>query len=88
MELFFRSAEILIYFIEILIIIRIFMSILNVSLDNSIGKIIYEITEPILVPSRFILNKLNLDKGFLDFTPWVAIILLRIIYNVLINILG
>lgn len=88
MELFLRSAEILLNIIEILIIIRIFLNILNVSLNNSIGRLIYEVTEPILIPSRALLNKLKFDRGFLDFSPWVAIIFLRIIYLVIFNVLG
>ena len=82
-----KSLGILIEFIEILIIIRVFLSIFRVSLDNSIGKIIYELTEPILAPARTILNKLGLDRGMFDFSPWIAIVLLKVIYSLLIRIL-
>ena len=56
LELFFRL-------LEILIIIRVFLSIFRISHDNSIVRIIYEMTEPILVPARSILNKFILIEG-------------------------
>jgi YggT family protein len=87
MSTIFRSLEILFNFVEILIIVRVFMSIFRISLDNSIGKIIYELTEPILLPARMLLNKLGLDRGMIDFSPWIAILLLRIIYSVIMRIL-
>ena len=82
-----RSLEVLFRLIEILILVRIFLSIFGVSLENTIGKIIYELTEPILLPARAILNKLGLDRGMLDFSPLVAILLLRVLYDLLIRIL-
>ena len=82
-----RSLEILFEFLEILIIVRVFMGIFRVNMDNFIGRIIYELTEPILSPAKAILNKLGLDRGMIDFSPWIAIILLRIIYSIIINML-
>jgi len=57
-----RSLEILFEFLEILIIVRVFMGIFRVNMDNFIGRIIYELTEPILSPAKAILNKLGLDR--------------------------
>ena len=57
-------------------------------MNNVFGKVLLELTEPILSPARSLLDKLGLGKGFIDFSSWVAIILLRIFYSVLIRILG
>ncbi|MDY0256943.1 YggT family protein [Gudongella oleilytica] len=83
-----RSVRILFDIIEILIIIRIFMSIFRVSMDNVVGKAVLELTEPIMSPARALLDKLGLGRGFIDFSPWVAILFLRLAYTLLINIAG
>lgn len=82
-----RSLDILFNLIEILIIVRVFMSMFRVSFDNAVGKIIYELTEPVLAPARTLLNKLGLDMGMIDFSPIVALILLRIIFSIIIRII-
>lgn len=87
MSTIFKSLDILFNIIEILIVVRVFMSIFRISLDNVIGKIIYELTEPILTPAKVLLNKLGLDRGMIDFSPWIAILLLRVIYSIIIRIL-
>lgn len=81
-----RSVRILFDLIEILIIIRIFMSIFRISMDSFFGKIIMELTDPIMVPARALLDKLGLGRGFIDFSPWVAIIFLRLAYTLLLNL--
>jgi YggT family protein len=83
-----RSVGILVDLIEILIIIRIFINIFRVPMDNIFGKVLFELTEPILSPAKTLLEKLGIGRGFIDFSPWVAIILLRLFYSVLIRILG
>lgn len=83
-----RSVRILFDLIEILIIIRIFMSIFRISMDNIFGKLILELTEPIMAPARALLDKLGLGRGFIDFSPWIAILFLRLAYTLLLNIVG
>lgn len=83
-----RSIGILVDLIEILIIIRIFINIFRVPMNNIFGKVLLELTEPILSPARTLLDKLGLGRGFIDFSPWVAIIFLRIFYSVIIRTLG
>ncbi|MDX9917046.1 MAG: YggT family protein [Gudongella sp.] len=73
--------------IEILIIIRIFFSILRLPSDNIVGKILHELTEPVMAPARALLDKLGVGRGFIDFSPWVAIIFLRLAYTLILNIL-
>ncbi len=87
MNLLITSIEYLFNFLEILIFIRVFMSIFRVSFQNPVGRIIYELTEPILSPAATILHKLGLDRGMIDFSPWVGIILLRLVYSIILRIL-
>lgn len=87
MTIIFRTLEIFFNFLEILIIIRVFMSIFRVSYDNMIGKFIIQLTEPIMGPAKSILHKLGLDRMMIDFSPWLAILILRIAYLIILNIL-
>lgn len=81
----FKTINIFFELLEILIIVRVFMNIFRVSLDNTIGRLIFQLTEPILAPAKLLLNKLGLDRWMIDFSPWVAIIFLRIIYGIIIG---
>lgn len=87
MALLIKSLSKFVQLIEALIIIRIFMSIFRMSLDNFIGRLIYELTEPILAPSRILLDKIGLNRGMFDFSPWISIIFLRLIVGIIINFL-
>ncbi|MGM0395789.1 MAG: YggT family protein [Bacillota bacterium] len=83
-----RSVRILFDLLEILIIVRIFVNIFRVPMNNIFGKVLYELTEPIMAPARALLEKVGVGRGFIDFSPWVAIIFLRVIYSVIINLAG
>lgn len=87
MTTIFRTLEIFFNFLEILIIIRVFMSIFRVSYDNAIGKFIIQLTDPIMTPAKLILHKLGLDRMMIDFSPWIAILLLRLAYYFILRIL-
>lgn len=86
MIIFYRSLEILFQLIEFLIIIRILMSFMNINPNNPIGQIVYELTEPILAPAKALLNLLGLNLGMLDFSPILAMFLLRIILKLVFNL--
>ncbi len=83
-----RSVRILFDLLEILIIIRIFVNIFKVPVNNMFGKILFELTEPLMAPARALLDKVGFGRGFIDFSPWVAIIFLRVVYAVILNIVG
>lgn len=51
--------------------------------DSSLGRLIISLVRPVIEPLR----KLNLQFGGLDFTVWVAIILIQSIGSFLIRIL-
>ena len=81
-----RSIQKLFELLEILIIIRVFMNIFRVSTDNFIGKAINELTEPIVGPSKVLLEKVGLGRGMIDFSPWVAILLLRLLQSLIMRL--
>lgn len=82
MIIFYRSLQILFQLIEFLIIIRILMSFMNINPNNTIGQIVYELTDPVLAPAKGILNMLPFNTGMLDFSPIVAMLLLRLILDI------
>ncbi|MDR7869874.1 MAG: YggT family protein [Tissierellaceae bacterium] len=79
--LFYRSLSILVNFIEIMILVRIVMSFINLNTNSTIGHFVHELTEPILAPSRALLAKLRLNTGMFDFSPIVAMLILRLIMS-------
>ncbi|WP_353096753.1 YggT family protein [Tissierella praeacuta] len=82
MILLYKSIEILINLIEMLILVRIVLSFLNIHSDNIFTRIIYELTEPVLGPARELIASLRINTGMFDFSPLLAIIFLRIIYSI------
>lgn len=85
--LFYRSLEYLVRLIEILILVRIVMSFMRFNPNNVVGRFIYELTEPILAPARALIAKLGVNTGMFDFSPIVAMLLLRVILNIVRGIL-
>jgi YggT family protein len=88
MALLIRSLSIFVELIEALIIIRIFMSIFRINFNTTLGRLVYELTEPILSPSKRLLDKIGLGRGMFDFSPWVSILILRILTAIIISFLG
>ncbi len=86
MIIFYESLKILFQLIEFLIIIRILMSFMNINPDNPIGQIVYELTDPILAPAKALLSLLGLNLGMLDFSPILAMLLLRGILKLVFNL--
>lgn len=57
--------------------------------NNPIGKLIYNLTEPILGPCRRMLDKSPLGGGMmLDFSPVIALILMMLVKQLLIGLVG
>ncbi len=63
------------------IIGRALLSWFNVGPGNPIGRILFEITEPILAPMRRVIPRI----GMLDISPIVAILLLSFLQNMLLQ---
>ncbi len=79
--LFYRSLQILVEFLQILILVRIVMSLMRIDINNTLGRFVYELTEPILAPARALLASLRINTGMLDFSPIVAMLFLRLILS-------
>ena len=86
MTIFIRSIQLLLELLEILIIIRVFMNIFRISTDNIIGKTINDLTEPIVGPSKALLDKIGLGRGMIDFSPWIAILIIRVLESIIMRV--
>ncbi|HHV46168.1 MAG TPA: YggT family protein [Tissierellia bacterium] len=79
----YRAISILFEIIELLILVRIIMSWFRIGYYNTFGRIVYEMTEPILSFARELINRLGINTGILDFSPIVALLILRLIMTLL-----
>lgn len=87
MILLYRAISTLIDLIEILILARIVLSFLRIESIGFITKFVYELTEPILDPARKVISKIGINTGMFDFSPILAILILRIIGDIFYRIL-
>lgn len=72
------------YIYEILIFARCILSFMP--MNNGITGWVYRATEPVLSPCRKLMDKFNVNLP-IDFSPMVALLLMRFIQGLLINIL-
>ncbi len=79
MEFLFDIIRYLCEVLTIVIIARVIVSWFSPSPTNRLAIILYQLTEPFLAPLRRIIPRV----GMFDFTPVVAIILLRLIASLL-----
>lgn len=87
MILLYRAISRLINIIEILILIRIVLSFLNIRGGEVITRFVYDLTEPVLGPARALIAKIGINTGMIDFSPIVAILILKMIQNIAFKIL-
>ena len=66
-----------------LLVVRIIISWVGADPYNEIVRIIYTVTEPILLPFR----RLPLQAGGIDFSPILAFIVLSVLRNFIVSIL-
>ena len=78
--MFIQAIDVFFNVIEWLIFIRILLSWIPMfGYSNPLGRLIYNLTEPILGPCRSMLEKSPLGGGMmLDFSPIIALILMEI----------
>jgi len=77
--LLFNLLELLCEVLTIAIFLRAILSWFSPGKTNTLTNILYQVTEPLLVPLRRIIPRV----GMLDFSPLVAIILLQLITYIL-----
>lgn len=83
-------VNIIFQFLDLMIIIRIVLSFLPDLSNSNVARFVYQITEPILLPFRTLLEKLIPPRhtGFyLDFSPILALFFLDILKNIIIRLL-
>jgi len=72
-----------------LILIRIILSWIPSLRDSSIGRVIYNFTEPILGPVRGMIDNSPIGGGMmLDFSPVIALFIMNIACNILKGIVS
>ncbi len=84
---FIRSLALLISLlfnvIYFILVIRIILSWVGADPYNDIVRIIYMVSDPILMPFR----RLPLQMGAIDFSPILAFIVLAVLRNFIVNVL-
>lgn len=76
-----RIIDVFFGVLELLIFIRILFSFLRIGPYNIIGRFIYDVTEPMLGPIKGLINSLGINTGMFDFSPLIAVLILRLISN-------
>jgi YggT family protein len=79
MEFLFSLIRYLCEVFTLVIIARVILSWFSPSPTNRLAIILYQLTEPFLAPLRRIIPRV----GMFDFTPLVAIVLLRLFVSLL-----
>ena len=84
LRIFIRTAILLLDILVMIIAARAISSWLPISREGAFFRILYKITDPIILPIRRLLQKISLgQKVMLDFSPVVAILIIYIIKGIL-----
>lgn len=73
--------------INILVLARIVLEWVSPNPKNQINQFVYGVTEPILAPTRNLINNVFGYKGIIDFSPILSIFIIDIIYRVILSVL-
>jgi YggT family protein len=63
-------------FLNLMILIRVFLSWFSFNPDNRLIRVVYQLTEPVLEPFRKLTAKLGLNTGMVDFSPFISLLVL------------
>lgn len=83
MWILIKSFNIFVDLIEVLIIVRMFLSFIIRDMNNPLSRLIYQITEPIISPFRELIYRLGINTGMIDFSPLLAILFLNFLVYLL-----
>lgn len=72
-------------FVEMLIFAEVIISWIMPNSNNEIIRVVRSLTEPLLAPGRKLQQKLSPDLP-LDFSPFIALILLDLVKSLIISI--
>lgn len=85
MGLMYKFLSAAVWVLNLLIVVRCFLSFIPHNPYGSIIRYVYEITEPILAVCRkFLPESLRYP---MDFTPMVALLLIQVVYSLLVGVL-
>lgn len=79
----YRAIDLIFRAIDLLILLRVLFSWVNLGPGNDLVRMVYQLTEPILAPLRRYIPSF----GGLDITPMVALMLLELVKRLLIDVL-
>ena len=71
-------------FLNLMILIRVFLSWFNYNPNNKFIVLIYQLTDPVLEPFRRLTSKLGLSSGNIDFSPIISLLFLYYIVKPLL----
>ena len=71
-------------FLNLMILIRVFLSWFNFNPNNRIIVLIFQLTDPVLEPFRKLASKLGLNTGMIDFSPIISLLFLYYIVRPLL----
>lgn len=83
----YRMVSTLFRVVYLLLMVRVLFSWINIGPNTTIGRFVYDITEPILYPIRKFLDKIGLGGGMLDFSIVFAVLAMEIILNIVRRLL-
>lgn len=63
-------------FLNIMILIRVFLSWFNYNANNKLIMLVFQLTEPVLEPFRKLSARLGLNTGMIDFSPIISLLFL------------
>ena len=78
-----NMIEMLIQVYSLIILARVLMSWINVDPNSQLGRVIFDLTEPVLAPVR---NLMPPAAG-LDFSPIIVMVLLQIVGQMVVSAL-
>lgn len=71
--------------INFLIIVRVLMSWIVRDYRNPVANFFYQVTEPLLAPFRALQMRLGIG-GMLDFSPIIAMLVIQVVANMILNL--
>jgi YggT family protein len=78
-----QTIIILLYLMQFLIIVRIFMSWLPTDQRTTFIRYLHMATEPVLSPVRKLLERTPVNRGMFDFSPFIVILVINLVIRIL-----
>ena len=84
----YKAVDILFSVVELLILIRVFLSWLPIPKEHRLVGLLYQVTEPILGPVRSLVQRSSFGQNMMfDFSPIIAFLLLGVLRNIILSLL-